>query len=87
VKPALYILGIGLWTALLYFFADPLLAGIWCLVLIAFGLLVYIESQEVEIEQPKPPIDVVDLEQELNCRGRLPRDKDFEAVGSGRRAA
>jgi hypothetical protein len=40
----------------------------------------------LEIQEPEP-LDPVDLAAELHCRGRLPRDKDFAAVESERRAA
>lgn len=83
---AIYILAIGFWTALLYFFFNPWAAGIWLLICIAFGFLIHSELREMEIKEPESS-DLIDFDAELKCRGRLPRDKDYESVGSGRRAA
>lgn len=84
---ATLILGIVLWTALLYFFVAPWLAGVWLLFIFAFGLLIYLELTQAEPEDPAPELS--EFDEALLCRGRLPRDKDYEAISEPdyRRAA
>jgi hypothetical protein len=77
VIPAFFMFCIALWAGLLYAFMSPWAALAWLLVCIGCGPIPHKELQPLEIEEMEP-LDPIDLETELNCRGGVPHDRYYE---------
>jgi hypothetical protein len=78
---SVYMATTAFWAALLYFFVSPWIAFGWLAFWVIVGLLLFLSIRQVEVKEPRPG-DLLDFEEALKCRGRLPRSCDYEGIDS-----